>query len=70
VRHVFAEPRTLEAWPDGDARTRLVAIGENLAPDLLAGLYAAFAGQVTPDRPDAAALLHNPLKPGAGGLLG
>jgi G3E family GTPase len=70
VRHVFAEPRFLDAWPDGDARTRLVAIGENLAPDLLAGLYAAFAGQVAPDRPDRSALLENPLAPRGGGLLG
>jgi G3E family GTPase len=70
VRHVFAEPRRLDAWPDGDARTRLVAIGENLAPDLLAGLYAAFAGQAAPDRPDRAALVDNPLAPRGRGLLG
>ena len=69
VRHVFAEPRFLDAWPDGDDRTRLVAIGEGLAPDLLARLYAAFAGQASPDRPDRAALLDNPLAPRAGGLL-
>jgi G3E family GTPase len=70
VRHVFAEPRFLESWPDGDARTRLVAIGENLAPDLLPRLYAAFAGSVSPDRPDRAALMENPLSLRSGGLLG
>ncbi|WP_040577299.1 GTP-binding protein [Methylopila sp. M107] len=71
VRHVFAEPRFLDAWPDGDDRTRLVAIGENLPADLIAGLYAAFAGQIAPDRADRAALLDNPLAPrGGGGLLG
>jgi len=69
VRHVFAEPRFLDSWPDGDDRTRLVAIGEGLAPDLLATLYAAFAGTVAPDRPDRAALLDNPLSPRGGGLL-
>jgi G3E family GTPase len=70
VRHVFAEPRFLESWPDDDRRTRLVAIGENLAPDLLARLYAAFAGTIAPDRPDRAAVLDNPLAPRSGGLLG
>lgn len=69
VRHVFAEPRFLDSWPDGDARTRLVAIGEGLPADLLATLYAAFAGGVAPDRPDRAALLDNPLAPRGGGLL-
>lgn len=70
VRHVFAEPRRLDAWPDDDRRTRLVAIGEDLEPDLLARLYAAFAGQVSHDRPDRTALLDNPLAPRSGGLLG
>lgn len=70
VRHVFAEPRFLESWPDDDRRTRLVAIGENLAPDLLPRLYAAFAGSIAPDRPDRAALMDSPLSPRSGGLLG
>ncbi|MFD1330494.1 CobW family GTP-binding protein [Methylopila musalis] len=70
VRHVFAPPRFLDAWPDEDRRTRLVAIGENLDPGLLAGLYAAFAGQVAPDRADRAALVASPLTPSSGGLLG
>lgn len=70
VRHVFAEPRFLDAWPDDDRRTRLVAIGDGLEPGLLAGLYAAFAGQVAPDRADRAALTENPLAPRSGGLLG
>ena len=70
VRHVFAEPRFLDAWPDGDRRTRLVAIGENLEPDLLARLYAAFAGRISTDRPDRAALMDSPLTPRGGGLLG
>ncbi|WP_020187954.1 GTP-binding protein [Methylopila sp. 73B] len=70
VRHVFAAPRFLDAWPDDDRRTRLVAIGEGLEPDLLAKLYAAFAGRIAPDRPDRAAMTDNPLAPRAGGLLG
>ncbi|GLK78858.1 CobW family GTP-binding protein [Methylopila turkensis] len=70
VRHVFAEPRFLDAWPDDDRRTRLVAIGENLEPDLLARLYAAFAGRPAADTADAAALTANPLAPRSGGLLG
>lgn len=69
VRHVFAEPRFLDAWPDDDRRTRLVAIGEGLAPDLLAKLYAAFAGQTSIDRPDRAALIESPLDFRSGGLL-
>ncbi|PZQ19195.1 MAG: GTP-binding protein [Ancylobacter novellus] len=70
VRHVFAEPRFLDGWPDDDRRTRLVAIGEGLAPDLLAKLYAAFAGQTSVDRPDRTAFVDNPLAPRSGGLLG
>jgi G3E family GTPase len=70
VRHVFAEPRFLDAWPDDDRRTRLVAIGDGLEPDLLATLYAAFAGAVATDRPDRAALMDSPLSPRTGGLLG
>lgn len=70
VRHVFAEPRFLESWPDDDRRTRLVAIGEGLEPDLIAKLYAAFAGQTSIDRPDRDALVHNPLALRSGGLLG
>ncbi|GBD46991.1 CobW family GTP-binding protein [Methylopila sp. Yamaguchi] len=70
VRHVFAAPRFLDAWPDDDRRTRLVAIGEGLEPDLLGKLYAAFAGRIAPDRPDRAAMSDNPLAPRAGGLLG
>ena len=70
VRHVFAEPRFLDAWPDEDRRTRLVAIGEGLEADLIAKLYAAFAGQTSIDRPDRAALVESPLSPRSGGLLG
>ncbi|GLK69817.1 CobW family GTP-binding protein [Hansschlegelia plantiphila] len=70
VRHVFAEPRFLDRWPDDDRRTRLIAIGEGLPTELLAGLYAAFAGRVAPDQPDRAALLESPLTPRGGGLMG
>lgn len=70
VRHVFAEPRFLDAWPDGDRRTRLVAIGDGLPADLIPKLYAAFAGAPAPDGPDAMALMDNPLAPRGGGLLG
>jgi G3E family GTPase len=70
VRHVFAAPRLLDQWPDEDRRSRLVAIGDGLAPDLVARLYAGFAGHAAVDLADRQALTANPLAPRAGGLLG
>ena len=70
VQHVFHPPVRLDAWPDSDHRTRIVFIVKDLHPLLIEGLYAAFAGQVRVDAPDAQALARNPLNPRLGGLLG
>jgi G3E family GTPase len=69
VQHVFHPPVRLDAWPDPDHRTRIVFIVRDLSPRLIEGLYAAFAGQIRPDAPDAQALAGNPLKPRPGGFF-
>jgi G3E family GTPase len=69
VQHVFHPPVRLDSWPDHDRRTRIVFIIRDLDPDFIEGLYAAFAGKVRIDRPDALALTDNPLNPASGGLL-
>lgn len=69
VQHVFHPPVRLEAWPDGDHRTRLVFILDGLDRAFVDGLLAAALGEAGTDRPDAAALADNPLAPGTGGLL-
>jgi len=66
VQHVLHPPASLPAWPDGDRRTRLVFITRDIEPDTIRGLFAAFVGAVAPDRPDAAAILDNPLIPFGG----
>jgi G3E family GTPase len=67
VQHVFHPPVLLPAWPDGDARTRLVFITRDLGEDFVARLWGAFMGEAAPDTPDAAALTDNPLAiPGPG----
>jgi len=71
-----------DSWPDsrpdsrsagegaGDDRsTRLVFILRDLEPSHLRELWDAFFGGAAIDRPDAAAIANNPLKPGRGGLL-
>jgi G3E family GTPase len=63
VQHLFHPPRRLNAWPDGDKRTRIVVIGKDLDADLIRRLYDAFAGVPGLDAPDRAALLDNPLAP-------
>ncbi|HEY8261521.1 MAG TPA: GTP-binding protein, partial [Methylosinus sp.] len=70
VQHMFHPPHRLAAWPDGDRRTRLVFIVEDLDESFVARLYAAVAGLPAPDAPDAAALADNPLAPKNAGLLG
>ena len=69
VQHVFHPPVRLQAWPDADRRTRIVFIVKDLDARFLEGLYAAFAGRVQADRPDAQALTANPLQLTPGGLL-
>ena len=69
VQHVFHPPHRLAAWPDSDRRTRIVFIVKDMDETFVRGLYAAFAGERAPDRPDATALQNNPLAPRSGGLL-
>jgi G3E family GTPase len=69
VQHVFHPPVRLPAWPDADHATRIVFILRDMEPAFVDGLWKAFAGVPTIDRPDAAALGRNPLAPTATGLL-
>lgn len=61
VQHVMHPPATLPAWPDDDHRTRIVFITCDLPEGFVRGLFDAFTGAIAPDRPDAAALIDNPL---------
>ncbi len=71
VQHVFHPPVSLDAWPRGERRTRIVFILKDMEPSFVEGLWRAFTGEVRPDQPDRAALVDNPLKPtSGGGLLG
>ena len=69
VQHIFHPPVRLEAWPDSDQRTRIVFIVKDLSAHFVEGLYAAFAGQMRLDAPDAQALTTSPLTPNSGGFL-
>jgi G3E family GTPase len=69
AQHVFHPPRRLPAWPSADRGTRIVFIGENIAPAEIERFWAAIVGQPSVDQPDRAALLDNPLSPSRGGLL-
>jgi G3E family GTPase len=62
VQHVMHPPARLEAWPEGDRRTRLVFITRDLDETFVKGLFDAFTGGVAPDRPDGQALANNPLR--------
>jgi G3E family GTPase len=66
VQHVFHPPVTLAEWPDDDHRTRLVFIMLDTEPQTITDLFDAFLGVAKPDRPDAAALVDNPLTPFGG----
>jgi len=66
VQHVFHPPASLAAWPDDDRRTRLVFITRDIEPRAVRELFAAFTASAAPDRPDATALLDNPLTPFGG----
>ena len=70
VQHVFHTPQRLAAWPDADHRTRMVFIVRDLPRAFVDGLWSALTGGIAPDQPDIAAISANPLKAGAGGLLG
>ena len=69
AQHVFHPPRRLAAWPDGERRTRLVVIGDQIARSEIGVLWAALAGEARIDAPDLAALADNPLTPRRRGLL-
>ncbi|WP_373502499.1 GTP-binding protein [Aestuariivirga sp.] len=47
VQHVFHPPVRLEAWPDGDERTRLVFIVKDIEKSMIEGLFRAFTDQIT-----------------------
>ena len=69
VQHVFHPPVRLATWPDDDHDTRVVFILRDMEPAFVEGLWSAFAGIPSLDRPDAAALGNNPLTPAKTGLL-
>ena len=47
VQHVFHPPARLAAWPDGDARTRLVFIVRDIEKSIIEGLFRPFTDQIT-----------------------
>ena len=66
VQHVLHPASQLDAWPDDDQRTRMVFIVRDIEPRVIRELFDAFLGYTTPDRPDADALVDNPLVPFGG----
>ncbi len=66
VQHVLHPTAQLERWPDGDQRTRMVFIVRDIEPRKIRELFDAFLDAASPDRPDRAALLDNPLVPFGG----
>jgi G3E family GTPase len=63
VQHVLHVAGLLPAWPDGDQRTRLVFIVDDVPEPAVLRLWSAFTGQPAIDTPDAAAVSDNPLAP-------
>ena len=61
VQSTMHPPVRLKAWQDEDRRTRLVVIAKDMKESFVRGLFDAFTGNVSVDRPDAAALVSNPL---------
>ena len=61
VQSVFHPPVRLDGWGGRRPETRLVVIARNGNRAHIEGLFAAFTGQIAPDRPDAQALTDNPL---------
>jgi G3E family GTPase len=66
VQHVMHPPVRFDAWPDADHRTRIVVITRDLEPQYVTSLFDAFLGHTSPDQPDRAALIDNPLIPFGG----
>jgi G3E family GTPase len=63
VHHVVQVAGTLPEWPDGNRRTRLVLIGDDLDRWSVECLWNAAIGRPGVDEPDLAALTDNPLAP-------
>lgn len=63
VQHVLHVPAILPGWPDGDRRSRLVLILEDIDPVAIRSLWGAFTGVPDIDTADAVALTDNPLAP-------
>ncbi|WP_223479761.1 CobW family GTP-binding protein [Oricola indica] len=61
VQSVFHPPVRLDSWKGREPETRLVVIARNGNRAHIEGLFAAFTGQIAPDRPDRQALTDNPL---------
>ena len=66
VGHLLHPATHLDRWPDGERRTRLVAILDGVDPAEVAALWDGFFGGPAIDRPDAAALTAE----GGAGLFG
>lgn len=47
VQHVFHPPVRLDAWPDGDVRTRLVFIVKDIEKPMIEKLFRAFTDQIS-----------------------
>ena len=61
VQHVIHLPAVLPRWPDGDRRSRIVLIVNDLDQSFVERLWNAFLGRPGVDQPDRAALTDNPL---------
>ncbi|MCO6188137.1 GTP-binding protein [Rhizobium sp. L1K21] len=61
VQTVMHPPKRLEKWPDGDQRTRMVLITQDLPEAFVRELFDTFIGKPQTDRPDRQALEDNPL---------
>jgi len=48
AQHVFHPPVTLDAWPSGDRRSRIVFITRNLARESIEALFAAVGTLAAP----------------------
>jgi G3E family GTPase len=66
VQHLMHPIARLPRWPDGDDTTRMVFIVRDIEPRTVSDLFDAFRGAVSPDRPDRAAVIDNPLIPFGG----
>jgi G3E family GTPase len=63
VSHILHVPAVLPGWPDGDHRTRLVLIVDDVPRVAIERLWNAVSGRPAIDQPDMTALTDNPLAP-------